>query len=154
VVPEGVAEVTLRMQSDPVRLATLQVTTSRIDRRASGYAGTVRVFRQEDLAAMWYPNVAQMLESRARVQPTRCRGYSTRGRLTCVYSRGSVVQSRLVIDEAPWLGGTEDLRDFQLADVARVEVFGNGREIRVYTRQFMDWVSNKPYVPTPLVHFW
>ncbi len=149
-VTEGVAEVTLQMQSDPVRLAALQVTTSRFDRRADGYAGTVRVFRHADLAAMWYPNVAQMLESRARVQPAVCRGYSTRGRLTCVYSRGSTVPSRLVVDEAPWLGGTDDLRDFQLADVARVEVFGGGREIRVYTRQFMEWASRRPFVPTPL----
>lgn len=149
-VPEGEAEVTLRMQSDPVRLATLQVTTSRFDRRANSYAGTVRVFRQEDLAGMWYSNVSQLLESRARVRPTRCHGVSTRGRLNCVFTRGTVAQSRLVIDEAPWLGGTDDLRDFQLADVARVEIFGGGREIRVYTRNFMDWASQRPFVPTPL----
>ena len=149
-VTESGAEVTLRMESDPVRLATLQVTTSRFDRRANGYAGTVRVFRQEDLATMWYGNVFQMLESRARVRSTLCPGHSSFGRLSCVYTRGSAAQSRLVVDETPWLGDVNDMRDFQLADVARVEIFGGGREIRVYTRQFMDWASQRPFVPTPL----
>jgi hypothetical protein len=149
-VPEGEVDVTLQMQSDPVRLATLEVTTSRFDRRADAYAGSVRVFRQHDLATMWYSNVAEMLESRARLKPTLCSGYARFGRLNCVTTRGGVVQSKLVVDEANWLGGPTDLRDLNLADVARVEIFGGGREIRVYTRQFMDWASKRPYVPTPL----
>ncbi|HET7229851.1 MAG TPA: carboxypeptidase regulatory-like domain-containing protein [Longimicrobium sp.] len=153
-VPADSVRVTLRMQGDPVRLATLQVTTSRLDRRARGYAGTVRVFREADLAGMWYSNVGQLVQSRARVYATPCRRIYSLSRSyassSCVSTRGTVAASHVIVDEAPWLGGVGDLRDFHLADVARVEVYGHGREIRVYTRQFMDWISKRPYVPTPL----
>jgi len=154
-VPGDSVRVTLEMHGDPVRLATLTVSTSRFDRRARGSASTVRVFRETDLAGMWYSNVRQLVESRARVRPTLCPGgYSRFGLLSCVASRGTAVQSRVVVDESPWLGGVEDLNDFHLADVSRVEIYGNGREIRVYTRQFMDWVSKRPYVPLPLGLGW
>jgi CarboxypepD_reg-like domain len=147
--------VTLEMRSDPVRLATLVVSTSRFDQRARGSAGTVRVFRENDLAGLWYGNVQQLVESRARVRPVLCPRSTVRfGLLSCVASRGTVVGSRVVVDEAPWPGGVDDLSDFHLADVSRVEIYGNGTEIRVYTRQFMDWVSRRPYVPVPLGLGW
>jgi len=149
-IPRGPVEVTVQMQSDPVRLEALLVTTNRFDRRARSYAGSVRVFKQSDLAQMWYPNLAQLLQSRARVRPTTCRGYSTQGRLGCVSFRGSTSMSRVYVDEAPWIGGSESLADFQIPDLARVEVFAGGREVRVYTRQFMNWASKRPFVPTPL----
>jgi hypothetical protein len=154
-VPGDSARVTLEMRSDPVRLATLTVSTSRFDRRARSTPTTVRVFKEADLAGMWYSNVRQLVESRARVRPTLCPGgYSRFGLLSCVASRGTAVQSRVVVDEMLWMGGVDDLADFHLADVSRVEIYGNGREIRVYTRQFMDWVSRRPYVPVPLGLGW
>ena len=148
--PDGPVEVTVEMQSDPVRLATLEVVTNRFDHRASAYAGTVRVFRQADLASMWYANVAQLLESRARVRPTLCPGYARYGRLSCVSTRGTTAGSKIYVDEAPWLGDQQTLMDLHLPSVARVEVYGGGREVRVYTRQFMNWTSKRPYVPAAL----
>jgi hypothetical protein len=68
----------------------------------------------------------------------------------CIYARGSAYTSRVFIDETPWFNGLDLLRDFQMADVARVEVYGHGREVHVFTRQFMDWVSRRPYVPVPI----
>jgi len=150
-VTSPMTEVTLRMAGNPVQLEALRVTTNRFDRRARGYAGTVRVFGKGDLAGMWYSNVGQLVESRARVRPTLCPGSQARfGLLSCVSSRGTAVSSRVVIDESLWVGGLDSLRDFYLPDVERVEIYGNGREIRVYTRQFMTWASRRPYVPTPL----
>jgi len=162
-VPENEANLTLQMQSDPVRLATLTVSTSRLDRRSRGYAGTARVFRESDLAGMWYSNVLQMVQSRAGVRQTACpsqagrfgalgapvMGSSTVGG-DCIYARGGAYTSRVFIDETPWFNGLDLLRDFQMADVARVEVYGHGREVHVFTRQFMDWVSQRPYVPVPI----
>jgi Carboxypeptidase regulatory-like domain len=149
-IPDGPVDVRVEMQGDPVRLAALEVTTSRFDRRSSAFAGSVRVFRQADLAGMWYSNVAQLLESRARVNSAVCPGNSSSGGLSCVYTRGTTAQSRIFVDEAPWQGGQESLIDMHLPSVARVEVYGGGREVRVYTRQFMNWASKRPYVPTPL----
>ncbi len=148
-IPEGPVQVRVEMRSDPVRLAALEVTTSRFDRRAMAAGGSVRLFRQADLAAMWYPNVGQMLESRAGVHPVFCPGAGFGG-TGCVATRGTTAQSRIYVDEAPWQGGTETLVDLALPAVSRVEVYGGGREVRVYTRQFMNWVSKRPYVPTPL----
>ena len=154
-IPGDSARVTLEVRSDPVRLATLMVSTSRFDRRARGYGGAVRVFGPRELSGMWYPNVRQLLESRARVQPTNCPSHATlSGGGGCIYNRGTHMTSRVVVDEMPWFGGVQDLAHLDLADVSRVEVFGGGRQIRVYTRHFMDWVSKKPYVPTPLGVGW
>lgn len=164
-VPEDPAEVTLQMRSDPVRLATLTVSTSRLDRRSRGFAGTSRVFRESDLAGMWYSNVLQMVQSRAGVRQTPCPSQAGLGRFgalgapvvgstvgggDCIYSRGGASGSRVFIDETLWIAGLDGLRDFQLAEVARVEVYGHGREVHVFTRQFMDWVSKRPYVPVPI----
>lgn len=166
-VPGNEANVTLQMQSDPVRLATLTVSTSRLDRRSRGYAGTARVFREHDLAGMWYSNVLEMVQFRGGVRQTSCpyqggiglmRSRASRSMLQaatgpageCVASRGTAFGSRVFLDEAPWIGGLESLRDFQLSEIARVEIYGQGREVHVFTRQFMDWVSQRPYVPVPI----
>lgn len=143
--------VTLAMQSNPVQLEALRVTVSRFDRRARAYGGPVRVYREADLAGMWYSNVGQMVESRGQVQRAPCAGtYTLSFSYGCVASRGTVAASRVVVDEAPWMGDVRDLHDFPLADVSRVEIYGGGREVRVYTRQFMEWASRKPYTPAPL----
>lgn len=164
------ARVTLEMQSDPIRLATLNVSTSRLDRRMRGYAGTTRVFRERDLAGMWYNNVLEMVRFRGGVRPSSCPGGGGFGAVArtgvlgglgvaynggfdsvnCIFSRGTEYGSRVYVDEALWAGGLGALADFQLPEVARVEVYGNGREVHVYTRNFMDWVSRRPYVPTPI----
>jgi hypothetical protein len=161
VVPDS-TRVTLQMRSDPVRLATLMVTTSRFDRRARGYAGTVRVFRERDMAGGWYSNVLQMVESRGGVRTSFCPGFGagdTRGLSfasmgdnyrDCVYNRGSTAHASLYVDEAPWIGGLSALSDFQLPEVSRVEVYSGGREVRVYTRSFMEWASRRPFVPSPI----
>jgi hypothetical protein len=164
-VPENEADVTLQMQSDPIRLATLTVSTSRLDRRSRAYAGVSRVYREHELAGMWYSNVLQMVQSRAGVRQTACPYQGGLGRYgalgapvvgstvgggNCIYARGGAYTSRVFIDETPWIDGLDRLRDFQLADVARVEVYGHGREVHVFTRQFMDWVSQRPYVPVPI----
>jgi len=166
----GVAEVTLAMRSDPVQLATLQVSTSRLDRRSRAYAGTARVFRQADLAGMWYSNLLEMVQFRAGVRPSSCStgygglGYSyarsalerfdgaSLGEMSdaCVYSRGTAQSASVFVDETKWIGGLSTLADFQLPDIARVEVFDHGREVRVYTRQFMDWASKRAYIPAPV----
>jgi hypothetical protein len=148
VVPGTTVEVTLELVSNPVQLAALNVTTSRFERRARGYAGSVRVFRERDLADMWYSNVRQMVESRAGVRPVLCPGGG--GWMECTWQRGSAYQSLVFIDEVRWTGGLDRLADYSPREVSRVEVFGAGREIHVYTRQFMNWASRRPFVPTPL----
>jgi hypothetical protein len=167
-VVRGVAEVTLEMRSDPVQLATLRVSTNRLDRRSRAYGGVTRVFRQADLAAMWYSNLLEMVQFRAGVRLSGCvPGYASggyaagRNALTgfygsgsdddnCVYTRGKAEGANLFVDDTKWIGGLPSLADFQLAEVARVEVFDRGREVRVYTRQFMDWASKRAYIPTPV----
>ncbi len=161
-VPPDSAAVTLEMRSDPVRLATLMVTTSRFDRRARAYAGTVRVFRERDMAGGWYSNLLQMVQSRGGAHSTFCPGFgagSVRGSSfasiaedygDCVYSRGRAEHAAVYIDEAPWIGGLSSLVDFQLPEIARVEVYNGGREVRVYTRSFMEWASRRPFVPSPV----
>jgi hypothetical protein len=165
-IAQGETTVRLEMRGDPVRLATLTVSTSRLDRRTRAYAGTARVFRESDMSAGWYRSVLDLVETRGGVRPTSCSpsyaGFAAlRGTLDplpggamggsdCVYSRGSVQNSRIFIDESLWIGGLRALDDFGIAEVARVEVFGNGREVHVYTRQFMDWASRRAYVPTPI----
>jgi len=165
-IAQGENSVRLEMRSDPVRLATLHASTNRLDRRTRSYAGTSRVFRESDMSTGWYRSVLDLVETRGGVRPTTCTssyaGFaSMRGGLApppgssiggsdCVYSRGSAYNARIYIDETLWIGGLASLNNIGIAEVARVEVYGNGREVRVFTRQFMEWASRRAYVPTPI----
>jgi hypothetical protein len=69
--------------------------------------------------------------------------------LNCVNSRGATIPARVYIDEVR-MPDLEVLSLYTPAEVASVEVFRNGEQIRVYTRWFMEWAARTNYRPLPL----
>jgi hypothetical protein len=58
----------------------------------------------------------------------------------CVYSRGRYEPVAVYLDEVP-IHSLDHLTAVQPAEVERVEVYQNGRQVRVYTSWFMEQVA-------------
>jgi hypothetical protein len=70
------------------------------------------------------------------------------GTVECFTIRGSPMRVSVWIDERP--GALDELTFYDPIDLARVEVFGGGRMIRVYTTWFMESAARRKYLPMPL----
>ena len=68
---------------------------------------------------------------------------------TCIYSRGRQQQAAVVVDEM-WVPDAFVLRAYGPADLALVESYHNGAQIRVYTRWWMDRAAKYHINPLPL----
>ncbi|HSG49254.1 MAG TPA: hypothetical protein VLA43_15645, partial [Longimicrobiales bacterium] len=56
----------------------------------------------------------------------------------CVSRRGSVERVGICLDEVPLWGGIQALESYDPAELYMVEVYDRGREVRVYTRYFVE----------------
>ena len=157
-------EVQVGLDKDPVQLERIVVTASRLQSRRQAYPYAVRALSAEQIATSSAPNLETLVRERMGVFLTPCSGYASAGSLAtrarfdpwaggglrnCVYSRGGTATSRVYIDEVrmPDAGA---LALYGPQDVAEVEVYRNGEQIRVYTRWFMDWAARNNYTPLPL----
>ncbi len=86
----------------------------------------------------------------AGLRPTRCdRG--PRGRLPSrLARRGRAVRPIVYLDEAPLAGGLEHLEAYRPDDLHLLEVYAEGLEIRLYTRQFMERMARRPVPLIPI----
>ncbi len=84
-------------------------------------------------------------------------GISLRNLLDCFRDRSgrcdafSGGRSTICIDEAPFLGGLENLDMYMPYEFELVEVYGRGTQIRLYTEAFMKRAANRRLNPAPLV---
>jgi hypothetical protein len=161
---DATVDVQVTLDKDPVQLERLVVTASRLESRRRAYPYAVRALSAEQIATSSAPNLETLVRERMGVFLTPCSGYASAGSLAtrarfdpwagggnrnCVYSRGGSVTSRVYIDEVrmPDAGA---LALYGPRDVAEVEVYQNGAQIRVYTRSFMEWAARNNYTPLPL----
>jgi hypothetical protein len=155
-VPVSVAEasgpVSLPLRRDPVRLAAITATVSRFEARQRSYGGSVRVLSDRELVGVASPDMRDFLEYRAGLYPRPCptaiRGAGAGG---CVNVRGSAVAPTVFVDEVNWGKGLDVLATYRPEEIARVEVYGGGQQVRLYTRWFLDWASQHDFRPLPLI---
>lgn len=147
-VPFDSITVTLALDADPVRLEAIVATASRFEGRTRGYAYPVRVFREDQLRTAASFDMRDFVMTRAGLNRAGCRGAGL-GQV-CVKVRGRSVTPRVYIDEVALPAGMELLSVLHPAEVARVEVYSGGAQIRVYTRSFMEWAARTNYHPLPL----
>jgi hypothetical protein len=132
VVPQDSIRLELAIDPDPVRLEALVATVNRFEVRTRGYARAMRVFRE---FVLW----------RTGMRRASCGS----GRY-CVMIRGRAQEPAVFIDEVRLAAGMDLLSTFRPWEVARVEVYSGGAQIRVYTKSFMDWAARTNYRPNPL----
>jgi hypothetical protein len=159
------------LRSNPVQLAAIVATANRFERRAQTYTGRMRVLGQRDLTATAASDMQTFLRDRMGLQVFTCAGPasgaterihtpdpsavsqiadgSSRVR-QCVVSHGRPVFTEVFIDEVRRTMSYEILAGYSPMDIARVEVYEGGQQIRVYTRNFMEWAVQHNYKPAPV----
>ena len=161
---DATVDVQVTLEKDPVQLERIVVTASRLQSRRRAYPYAVRALSAQQIATSSAPNLETLVRERMGVFLTPCTGYASAGSLAtrarldpwagsgfrnCVYSRGGTVTARVYIDEVR-MPDPGALALYGPQDVAEVEVYHNGEQIRVYTRSFMEWAARNNYTPLPL----
>jgi hypothetical protein len=160
---DDTVEVQVTLEKDPVMLQGIVATASRLQSRRRSYPYAVRSLSAAQIATSGAPNMELLVRERLGVYFTSCTGYASAGALAarsrfdpftggfngCVYSRGSSIPSRVYVDEVR-MPDSGALALYSPEDVAEVEVYHNGEQIRVYTRWFMEWAARNNFSPLPL----
>lgn len=139
----------------PVMLDGLEVVTERLQlmetrlrsrRRAAPFSA--RAFEQERLLRSPARDLLDFLAIEASLLPTSCGGRASDG--WCVMRRGRAVQPKVYIDEAPVIGGLDQLATYRPHELHLVEVYSSGLEIRAYTHRFMERMARRPVLLIPV----
>jgi hypothetical protein len=135
---------------DAVALAPIEATVSQLDQRLSGYTGGTQVFGPSVLQHSGDSHLLDFVRHRTGVRPIGCNTLEPASGGDCLRVRGMPTRPRLFINEVQ-LATTELLRLYRPEDVARVEVFGGGAMIRIYTRDYLEMMSRTNRSPDPLL---
>lgn len=147
-IAEDQGPLTLRVTPKPIELENLRVVADRFERRMRGVATSSRAFGRADLATATEWTALDFVARHAGSLSTNC-GRSAWGN-TCLYIRGRSVEPAVYIDEAPVLGGLDYLASYKPHELHRVEIYGRGRHIRVYTAWFMERAAEGRLMPIPV----
>jgi hypothetical protein len=154
-------DVQVALDRDPVLLEGIVATVNRLESRRRSYPFTVRSLNVAQIATSGATDMERLVRERFGVYFTSCRPSSSTSSMApnnlfrgapaanCVYSRGGAIPSRVYVDEVR-MPDAGILATFTPQEVASVEVFHNGEQIRVYTRGFMEWAARRDYAPLPL----
>jgi len=148
-VTENGAGVDLILDRAPILLEGITATVNRFEARRRAYAHSARVMNEGEIATSGAATMREFVEARAGLYPVSCGGMI--GGLSCVTIRGRPSRPVVYIDEVRWPGGLDMLSYYRPADVARVEIYSGGQQIRVYTRSFLEWAAQHDYKPWPLL---
>lgn len=118
------------LEADPQALAALGVLQDRLEERR-------RLRRDRRLQLVEHGELAQMEESSAYdlVRRLTVANPCSNQRDLCRLGRSRV---RLCIDDANPGAGARELESYDVSDLWLIEVYANGRSVRVYSRWFID----------------
>ena len=70
--------------------------------------------------------------------------------VSCITRRGAARAPKVYIDEAPVIGGLDQLALYKPHELYLLEVYAGGSEIRAYTHQFMDRMARRTQALIPI----
>ena len=126
----------------------LAVMKQRLRTRRNATATSVQAMDQSRLARSASRDMLEFLQIETFLQPVACSSFYIGSQ--CVVRRGAAVQPRVYIDEAPVIGGLDQLGTYRPYELYLVEVYSRGSEIRAYTHQFMDRMARRPMALFPI----
>lgn len=148
-VGEDDASVTVALEPRPVLLEGISVVTDRFQRRRNATPTSVSAFDQTELLSGTYRSVTEFIEGRAGVPvvtcPPRNPGFN------CALVRGQRRPVSVYIDEAPVMGGLDQLELYSPSDLYLLEIYARGAHIRAYTHSFMKHAASSRLYPVPLI---
>ena len=127
----------LALEPDPVVLEGLTVNLNVLEQRRNRVAVASRAYDRTQIRRSSATNMQAFVRGPAGVPAVTCRVSFAD---SCVYSRGRLQPVVVYLDEMP-IYSLEHLSAIQPDEVERVEVYQNGRQVRVYTSWFMEQVA-------------
>ena len=139
----------LQLVPQAIVLEGLRVVTDRFRSRRNATATSVRAFDHDALSTTPQETVLDFVSVRAGLIRTRCSGRAIAS--VCFFVRGREAESVVYVDEMPVIGGLDYLEVLRPHELYMVEVYGQGRHIRVYTNHFMERAAKKRLRPVALL---
>jgi len=138
----------LELERNPVVLEGLEVVVDRFERRRRAAPFATRVIREDKLRTTSARDATELVFQRFASRAVSCppRAHTQ----WCVWSRGRTIVPSVYIDEAPAIGGLDQLSTYLPHELYMVEVFAGGRHIRAYTHHFMQRAAEQRLLPLPL----
>lgn len=146
-VAPGMTALRVELQPQPVVLEGIKVMVDRFERRRNATAMAVRAYDNRTLRSTPY-SILDFLRYQAALPVTPCRPGALD--INCIWWRGQIIQPRVVVDEVPIYAGLDMLQGRPASTIYLVEVYRHGRQIRVYTNNFMERVGRRPLGLVPL----
>ncbi len=137
----------IELQPQPVLLEGLEVMADRFRSRRNAVGTSSFAYESDDLVNTSARTALDFLEERVGGSVVGCAG---RRGSSCLYVRGRTVEPVVYVDEAPVLGGLDYLDAFAPWEFHMVEVYANGRHIRVYSPNFMKRAAEQRILPIAL----
>lgn len=135
---------------DAVALEGIEVSVSQLDQRLRGFTGSTLVFGPSVLQHSGDSHLFDFVRHRTGARPVGCNTLDPDSGGDCLRVRGMPTRPRLFVNEVQ-MASTELLRIYRPEDVERVEIFGGGVMIRVYTRTYLEMMARTNRAPEPLL---
>lgn len=145
-VAPDMAALRVELQPEPLVLEGIKVMANRFERRRKAAPMGVQAYDSRMLRTPY--DVLDFLRFKALVRLTPCRMGDIGN--NCIWWRGQVIEPRVVLNEVPMFAGLDMLEGMPSSTVYLVEVYRQGRQIRVYTNNFMEHVGRSPLALVPL----
>lgn len=150
-------QVAIALDADPLMLEQLVVLADRFEVRRKAVGVSSMVINDNELQMTSSRHLAEMVGRHVRSGPAidcgaRTLHYGSQG-LACQMGRlraPAVSRTRVYMDEVPLVGGLEVLQTVNPKEIARVEIFEGGKQVRVYSVQFMERAARMGLEPQPL----
>lgn len=150
VVEPGTAPALIKLEQDVVLLQGLTVVVDRMERRRQATGLSSQVMVGASLATSSAPDMYRFVQQHFGVQESVCGGIGEGAASGCVIARGGTpVVPSIVVDDVPQFGGTDILYEMEPDDFERVEVYGGGRTILLYTTAYMERQARMKNPPLP-----
>jgi hypothetical protein len=141
-----------RLEPEPQVLERITVIANRLERRRRAIPVASRVWTRDQLRTA--VNLDQFFRGGAMITRVGCPQRSASfilGDQDCIYRRGQAVAPRLFIDDRPAFGGFSELAMYSPVEVNRMEVYGGGTMIRMYTDHYVESVARSKGQLLPVI---
>ena len=147
-VPAGLKDrLVIKMGADAILLNAIEVSGNRILDRRKAYPRRVKVLEGVNLRKLLNDNLLDAI-SEHLVPLVPCS--SNTAERSCVSVNMNPTQVRLFVDETPYGSSLRELMDMPVEMIYSVEAYDNGRQIRVYTRKFIEYAARTGYIFPPV----
>jgi len=125
---------TILLKPNPIALEGLSVLVDRFERRRRFYYGPIRVMDQAQLLRRPASSAYDVVRSNLPMARPCVDDMNE----LCTFRRGRREPVDICVDEVRAYGGAMELGLYGAGDLYMVEVYDMGREVRVYTRWFVE----------------